>query len=79
MTQCPLLQVIKQISLRDLADDGQRRLRVRLELREIGRGGSQVRAAQRVLLLADLQLRGIEVSGLRLRLVHGVAIEHTLP
>ncbi len=47
-------------------------------LGEIGGGRSQVRAAERVLLLADLQFGGIEVGGLRLRLVRGIAIEHGL-
>ncbi len=45
---------------------------------EIGGGCSEIGAAKRVLLLGNLKLGGIEVSGLRLRLVRGVAIEDAL-
>ena len=73
-----LRQVIEETILREFADGGQRSLSVGLALGEIGSCRSHVGTAQRGLLLANLKLGGIEVRSLRLRLVHGVAIEHAL-
>src|SRR5258707_12312691 len=74
----PLFQVTEEIILRELADGGECGLGVDLGSGEIGGGCSEIRAAKRVLLMGDLKLGGIEVSGLRLRLVRGIAIEDAL-
>src|ERR1039457_5985595 len=73
-----LLDVIEEIILRQLADGGQRGLSFDAGLGEVGGGGSEVHSAQRVLLLGTLKFGGIEVGGLRLGLVGGIAIKNAL-
>src|ERR1022692_3395496 len=64
-----LLNVVEESVLRELTDGGERRLGVNLGLGNIGGRCGKVHAAQSVLLLADLELGGIEIVGLRLSLV----------